>query len=275
MRISPIGIYGASSAAPSIPFKVGMPGEPPPVHVPAGMDIRRRVMRDLGIEILDSDVKFEKAELLIVEAVLKDIKKRKREHLRGVKEIVKNKELKVRLLNGALIHAGGAYVAEQKRVYIFDELPEEKIPEVLIHEVGHAVNHFNLSFETFKDFVKNTGWSMTEMRSVFYDKNKYFQFGTKKLDIPDREWDKVWDRFSLNSLIKEQDVFGEIVLKLPHKTKYPWDENPLEKFAWAYEWFYEKNETFRKIAEEAKQEGDPTLAQAYSFMEKEVFGQET
>ncbi len=271
MTISRIGAVGTSPVNASLPFRVGMPGEPVPVHVPAGIEIRQRVLRDFGIEVLDSDVKFSKAELLVVEEVLKDIKKKKKNHLIGVKQIVKNKEIKVKLLKNALVHAEGAYVAEEKRVYLFDGIAPEMIPEVLVHEVGHAVNHFNLAFSRFMDFVKNGGWNMTEMRRMFFSGNRMYQFGVKKLDVPHKEWETVWDRFSLNSLSKEQDVFGEIFIELPDKTKAPWDKNPLEKFAWAYEWFYDKREEFRSVAEKAARHGNTSLLEAYRFMEKEVF----
>jgi|GEM_PF-1206268 len=274
MEISRIGAYGASGVAASLPFKVGMPGSPVPAHIPEGIEIRRRVFRDFGIEILDSDVKFSKAELLVVEEVLRDIHKKKKRHLIGVKEIVKNKELQIRMLKGAQVHAGGAYSAEQKRVYLFDNLPPEQISEVLVHEVGHAVNYFNLSFKAFMKFVKESGWNMTEMRRVFFGANKYYQFGIRKLEVPESDWEKVWDRFSLNSLAKEQDAFGELYLTLEGKTGLPWDKNPLEKFAWAYEWYYGKNEAFKKIARRAYERGDATLEKAYEFMENEVFAED-
>lgn len=274
MEISRIGSVGASPVSSALPFRVGMPGEKAPVHAPAGIEVRQRIFRDFGIEVLDSDVKFSKADLLIIERVLKDLRKKKRNHLLGVKEIVRNKEIRIRLLNNALIHAGGAYVAEQKRIYLFDELPQEEIPEVLIHEIGHAVNHFNLSFERFMSFVKQSGWNMTEMRRVFFNDNRMYQFGVKPLQVPKDKWESVWDRFSLNSLSKEQDAYGEIFIKLPRKSDAPWDKNPLEKFAWAYEWFFDKRDKFKQIAEQAKEEGDPTLSETFEFMEKEVFGEE-
>lgn len=272
MTIAGISAVGASPVYSTRPFNIGMPGEKPPAHIPEGVEIRRRVFKDFGIEILDSDVKFSGAELLVIEKVLNDLKKKKKNHLIGVKEIVKNKEIKIKLLNNALIHAGGAYVAEQKRIYLFDQIKQEEIPEVLVHEIGHAVNHFNVSFERFMTFVRESGWNMTEMRRVFFNDNKLYQFGTKQIDVPKDKWGTVWDRFSLNSLSREQDALGEIFISLPKKTKYPWDKNPLEKFAWAYEWFYNKKDAFQKIAEKAYEEsGDETLEKAYEFMEKEVF----
>jgi hypothetical protein len=280
MEISPIGAVSAGrqamasspvSASPA--FKIGMPGENMPVHMPEGIEVRQAILRDFGIQVLDSDVRFSKAELLVVEEVLKDIKKKKHRHLIGVKEIVKNKSIKVSLLKGALVHAGGGYVAEQKRVYIFDDLPPEMIPEVLVHEIGHAVNHFNLSFERFMEFIKENGWNMQEMRSVFFNDNKLYQFGIRKIDVPENKWGNLWDRFSMNSLAKEQDVFGEVILQLPGKSKDPWDKNPLEKFAWAYEWYYNKRDAFKQIADRSFEEtGDQTLEKTYEFMEKEVFG---
>ncbi len=273
MSISPIGVYSSSSATASLPFKVGMPGAAMPSHIPSALAARRRIMYNYGIQVLDSDVKFSGAEVLVIEKVLKDVKKKKREHLIGVKEIVKNKEIMISLLKGALVHAGGAYVAEQKRVYIFDELPVSGIPEVLIHEIGHAVNHFNLSFGRFMDFVSKSGWNMTEVRRIFLKGNIYYQFGVNPIEVPADKWGSVWDRFSMNSLMKEQDVFGEFILQLPRKKDAPWDENPLESFAWTYEWFYDKPDVFKKIAYDAEQKGDPTLRMAYEFMEKEVFGE--
>lgn len=271
MEISRIGAYGVNAPTQPLPFKVGMPGEKPPEHVPAGMEVRRRIFKEFDIQVLDSDVKFTKHDLLIVEEVLHDVKKRKKRHLIGVKEIVKNKEMKIRLLNAALIHAGGAYVPEEKRVYLFDELKPDEIREVLIHEIGHAVNYYNLPFENFMHFVSENGWQMTEMRPVFYSDNKFYQFGTKKIELAKDKWDSVWRRFSLNSLAKEQDVLGQIFLNLPKKSKYPWDKNPLEKFAWAYEWFYNKKEAFQKIAQESFEDGNPALKKIYDFMDSKVF----
>ena len=116
---------------------------------------------------------------------------------------------------------------------------------------------------------------MTEMRKTFFNGNKFYQFGIKKQDIPKEKWEDVWNRFSLNSLSQEQDVFGEILLKMPKKSQAPWDKNPLEKFAWAYEWYYNKNEAFKEIAERIQEEtGDASLENAYEFMAKEVFGEE-
>lgn len=273
MSISSVGAYGANPASAALSFKVGMPGQKQPGHRVEGLADRGRIFREFGVQVLDSDVRFSRAELLVIEKVLNDLKKKKKKHLIGVREIVKNKSVRVRLLKNALIHAGGAYVAEQKRIYLFDDLPSEEIPEVLIHEIGHAVNHFNVSFARFMEFIQDTGWSMTEMRKVFFNDNRLYQFGVKPVDVPKEKWDTVWDRFSLNSLSKEQDVFGEILIDLPRKTDAPWDKNPLEKFAWSYEWFYNKNKAFKKIAEKAYQEkGDPSLIKAYEFMRNEVFG---
>lgn len=270
MEVSRIGAYGVSAPSRALPFKVGMPGEKPPEHIPAGMEVRRRIYKDYGIQVLDSDVKFSKPDLLIVEEVLREFKRRKRNHLFGVKEIIKNKEIKIRLSN-AQIHAGGAYSPEEKRIYLFDEINEKEIPEVLVHEIGHAVNYYSLPFEKFMEFVKDNGWRMTEMRPVYYNDNKYFQFGTKKIEVPGEKWDSVWNRFSLNSIAKEQDVFGQIFIDLPQKTNYPWDKNPLEKFAWAYEWFYNKKDAFEKIANAADKAGRKDLKKIYEFMDKKVF----
>ncbi len=273
MSISAIGPYSTGAPSAALSFKVGMPGQKQPTHTVEGMSDRGRIYKDHGVKVLDSDVRFSRAELLVIEKVLNDLKKKKKQqHLLGVKEIVKNKSVRVRLLKNALVHAGGAYVAEQKRVYLFDDLSPEEIPEVLIHEIGHAVNHFNLSFARFMEFIQDTGWNMTEMRRVFFNDNKLYQFGIKPVEVPKEKWDSVWDRFSLNSLSKEQDVFGEILIELPKKSEAPWDKNPLEKFAWSYEWFYNKNKAFKKIAEKAyREKGDPSLKKAYEFMQNEVF----
>jgi len=272
MSISQVNVYSANPSSAALSYKVGMPGEKMPTHTVEALAERGRIYRDFGIKVLDSDVKFSKAEVLVIEKVLNDLKKRKQKHLIGVKEIVKNKSNRIRLLKNALIHAGGAYVAEQKRIYLFDDLEIGEIPEVLIHEIGHAVNHFNVSFARFMEFVQDTGWRMKEMRPVFYSGNKMYQFGIKPIEVPKEKWHTVWDRFSLNSLSKDQDVFGEILLELSKKSSGPWDKNPLEKFAWAYEWFYNKNKAFKRLAERTYLEkGDISLKNAYEFMQNEVF----
>ena len=271
-EIQPIGPYSINSMPMALPSRVGVKGEPAPIVIPAGMQIRRKVAQEFGIEILDSDVKFAGAECAVIADVLKEIKKRKQQHLIGVRQIVKNREYRVRLLNSAMVHAGGAYDSEKKRVYIFDEVPLEGIPEVLIHEVGHAVSHFNLEFTQFMDFVKTSGYNMVEFRKYFINDNRYHQIGTKKIDIPDEKWTAVYERFSMQSLSKSEDVFGEIVLEAGRKKRFPWDENPLEKFAWAYEWYVNRSDEFLKLAKHAADRGDKTWLGDYEFLQKNVFG---
>lgn len=101
---------------------------PDAVPIPEGMPIRKRVSSEFGIEILDTDVKFITPELLVIEDVLKKFKKRKqKQHLIGVKQVVKNKEGRIRLLK-TLVHAGGAYDSDNKRIYLFDNLTLKEIP---------------------------------------------------------------------------------------------------------------------------------------------------
>lgn len=247
---------------------------PDEIPVPEGMPIRNRVSMEFGIEIMDTDVRFISAELLVIEECLKDFKKKKRRHhLIGVKQIVKNQEQRVRLLK-TLVHAGGAYDSDNKRVYLFDNLKLEEIPEVLTHEIGHAVNHFNLEFSKFMTFIGDSGFNMIEFRKYYANGNTMYQIATKKVEIPKEKWQDVSQRFSLKSLIRNADVFGEIIVDNGKKDKKPWDENPLEKFAWAYEWFIDKNREFRELAERSAEEGDRTWLNDYRFLEDEIFKQE-
>jgi hypothetical protein len=247
---------------------------PDAVPIPDGIPIRKRVSREFGIDILDTDVKFTAPELLVVEEILEQFKRRKRRHhLIGVKQIVKNREARVRLMK-TLVHAGGAYDSENKRVYLFDNLELKDIPEVLTHEIGHAVNHFNLEFAKFMTFIADSGYNMVEFRKYFAPGNKLYQIATRKIDIPKKAWKDLLDRFSLKSLAKNEDVFGEIILDNGKRRKQPWDENPLEKFAWAYEWYADRNEEFKVLAQKSAEDGDYSWLKDYEFLANEVFKEE-
>jgi len=247
---------------------------PDAVPMPDGVPVRKRISKEFGIDIFDTDVRFITPELLVIEEVLEQYKRRKRKHhLIGVKQIVKNREARVRLLK-TLVHAGGAYDSDNKRVYLFDNLELKDIPEVLTHEIGHAVNHFNLEFNKFMDFVADSGYNMVEFRKFFSPVNRLYQIAMKKVDVPKSKWGGLIERFSLRSLAKNEDVFGEIVIDNGVRKKQPWDENPLEKFAWAYEWFADKNDEFKKLAEKYAQDGDVTWLKDYEFLAKEIFREE-
>ena len=275
MEISPLSNVGVNQVGVTLPYRLGTIDQAKQVPIPEGMQIRKRVSKEFGIDIMDTDVRFALPEVAIIEAALKEIKKRNRAHLIGVRQIVKNKEGRVRLEEARNVSAGGAYVAEHKRVYIFDTVPAKNMPEVLIHEIGHAVNYFNLQFSQFMDFIKDSGYNMIEFRKFFIPGNKLYQIGGKMVEVPHDAWKDIEDRFSLNSLVENRDVFGEIVLKPKRKPKYPWDENPLERFAWAYEWFIMKNPEFRKLAEAAAARGDATWLKEFEFIKGTVFGDET
>lgn len=247
---------------------------PDAVPIPEGVPIRKRISAEFGIDILDTDVKFITCELLIIEETLKEFKKRKRKrHLIGVKQVVKNKEMRVRMLK-TLVHAGGAYDSDNKRIYLFDNLELKDIAEVLTHEIGHAVNHFNLELAKFMQFIAVSGYNMVEFRKYFAQGNAFYQMATKKVNVPKDKWEGLFDRFSLRSLAKNEDVFGEIIVENGKRKKHPWDENPLEKFAWAYEWFVDKNEEFRRLAKKSADDGDYSWLKNYEFLANEVFKEE-
>ncbi len=272
--INPINSLGIPQIGITLPYRLGSVDQAKQVPIPEGMQIRKRVSKEFGIDIMDTDSRFLLPEVAVIEETLKEIKKRKNTHLMGVKQIVKNKEGRVRLENARHVSAGGAYDPDHKRVYIFDNVPEPDIPEVLIHEVGHAVNYFNLEFMKFMTFIKDSGYNMIEFRKFFIPGNGLYQFGAKMVDVPKEKWEDLAERFSLNSLIDNKDVFGEILLKPGRKPKYPWEENPLERFAWAYEWFVMKNPEFKKLADQAAHRGDGTWKADFEFIKDEVFGKE-
>ena len=245
-----------------------------PIPIPDGIILRKKIAKEYGIEVLDSDVKFSGAEVAVIAETLEEIKKMKKRHLIGVRQIIKNKEQRIRLLSGLRIDAGGAYDSDSKRVYIFDNVPMEDISEVLTHEIGHAVSHFNLEFEEFMDFVKDSGYNMMEFRKYFIPGNDMYNIGMKKMVVPKDRWEELLNRFSMKTLIKSQDMFGELILELNRKKRYPWDENPLEAFAWAYEWYVNRNPEFRNAAYRAAEHGDSTFLRDYEFMENKVFDEE-
>lgn len=272
MEINPIREYGVHNVGVTLPYRLGNVAQAKQVPIPEGMPIRKRVSRDFGIDIMDTDARFSIGEVATIEETLREIKRRKKAHLIGVKQIVRNKETRVRLEEAKHVSAGGAYVPDKKRVYIFDSVPEKEIPEVLTHEIGHAVNYFNLEFSKFMEFVADSGYNMVEFRRFFAPGNALHQFAAKMIEIPREKWRDVAERFSLNSMIENRDVFGEITLKPGRKPRFPWEENPLERFAWAYEWFVNKNVKFRKLAEAAALRGDSTWLADFEFIKDEVFG---
>jgi hypothetical protein len=257
---------------PSQPQEVRQLGRPPQKEkLVEAQQIRNRIAKEFGILVADGDVRFTGAEVQAIDETLKKIRRRKRKHLIGVKEIIKSRRGRIKLLEAASIHAGGAYVPEKRRIYIFDEVPEKNIGEVLTHEVGHAVNYYNLAFSKFMEFVQEGGWNIIEFRPIFIAQNKFFQFSYKRIDTPQEEWANVWGRFTLDSLARGQDVEGAFVVELDKRQKMPWDKNPLERFAWAYEWFVNHPEEFNKLAQKAKKLGDETWEKELEFIKEEVF----
>jgi hypothetical protein len=239
--------------------------------IPEGMKIRQRISEEFDIKVLDSDAKFGMTELFMIEEVLQDYKRRKRKrHLVGVKNIVKNRGARERLLKTD-VRATGAYENETRTIYLFDNLKPEDIREVLTHEIGHAFNHYNLEFDKFIEYIANSGYNMVEYRKYYKEGNAFYQIAAKRVELPKEKWKTASDRFSMNSLIKNSDVFGEIFLDTGQKTGNPWDENPLEKFAWSYEWYVDKKEEFRAFAARASGSGDNSWLNGYDFLEKEVF----
>ncbi|MCX5750348.1 MAG: hypothetical protein NT099_01555 [Candidatus Saganbacteria bacterium] len=265
------GGYNISNAQIGVPTRVMQNAAVPEMVVPDGFEIRKRIWQEFQIQVLDSDVKFSGAECQAIEESLKEIKKKKKEHLIGVLQVVKNQEQRVRLQAGLHIHAGGAYDPENKRVLIFDNLKEEEYREVIVHEVGHAVSYFNMEFEQFMRFVSGSGYKMFEMRKYYVPGSQFFQIALKKVELPPEEWDKVMERFSMNTLTKNQDIFGEIIVELGRKKQNPWDENPLEQFAWAYEWYMNKNKQFLATALQRAEIGDQAWLNDYAFMREEIF----
>ncbi|MFA4858434.1 MAG: hypothetical protein WC901_01080 [Candidatus Margulisiibacteriota bacterium] len=267
----PFALTNIATSLPSMPL---VQTEPPPQVVPSAVFQRKKIKREYGIDVLDSDVKFSVDDVDVIGQTLEEIKKKKKQHLIGVKKIIKNQKHRLTIKKALMVSAGGAYDADNKTVYIFDNVPPEGIPEVLTHEIGHAVSHFNLEFEKFMQFVKESGYNMQEFRRYFVPGNQFYQFGTKKVKIAPDQWGALLDRFSMKTLAKSQDIFGEIILELSRRPKAPWDENPLESFAWAYEWYLNQNDKFRHMAEVAAERGDPSYLGRFEFMDDEIFAED-
>lgn len=243
-----------------------------PFVPPDALEIRQKVFKDYGIKIIDSDVKFNRAEVEVINETLEKIAQKYRQHLRGVKEIVKNKKQRVKLKK-KFIHAGGAYDEANRRVYLFDNLEDgAEMEKVLTHEIGHAVNYYNLLFDKFMEFVKINDWQAVEFRPIFNPDNEFYSFGLRKIMVPPEELGKVWPVFSLNSLAENRDTSGSIVLEPRPESTWtpgPWSKNPLEQFATLYELFMNERQTFKKLTKK-----DPTLARDWDFLKTEVFSKE-
>lgn len=243
-----------------------------PFVPPDALEIRQKIFKDYGIRVIDSDVKFNRGEVQVINETLDKIAQKYRQHLRGVKEIVKNKKQRVKLKK-KFIHAGGAYDEANRRVYLFDNLEDaDELEKVLIHEIGHAVNYYNLLFAKFMEFVKINDWQAVEFRPVFNPDNEYYSFSLKKIMVPPEELGKVWPVFSLNSLAENRDTSGSIVLEARPSSTWmpgPWSKNPLEQFATLYELFMNERKTFKEFARK-----DPIIAKDWNFFRKEVFAKE-
>ena len=271
--IPPVGIpFGALGK------KIGKPDDIEGSRSPEAIIVRKRIAKEFGIEVIDSDVRFAAAEVGIIEETLREIKRRKEQHLIGVRKIVKNRKQRIRLIQSADLHAYGAYDPNQKTIFLFDKTPQDMIPEVVTHEVGHAVHYFNMEFQKFMEFVALCGYNMTEFRKFFIPGNKYYQMGSTRRPVPLDQWGSVLNRFSMTSLSKNSDIFGDIHLEKSGKrtadrsSQPPWEANPLEQFAWAYEWYHRRADDFAQMADVAERAGDPTWKNRLNFLEEEIFG---
>lgn len=238
---------------------------------PDGLDVRLRVLEKYGVKIMDSDSRFSRGELVVIEDTLEKISKKEWSHLKGVKAIIKNRKSRL-TLKKRMIHAGGAYDENTRTIYLFDNLKsEEAIEKVLTHEIGHAVNYYNLLFEKFMEFVRINEWEITELRQTFDARNTYYNFVLKRKVIEPPSWANVWQYFTLNSLAERKDTSGELFL-MP-KPGSIWKDsvaqkNPLEQFATIYE-MYLTEPAFLKAAAERSE----IIRKDYNFFKREVFGE--
>lgn len=282
MAINPIqpgAIPPAAIPFGPLPKKIGKPDDISKSKSPSAIRTRKRIAQEYGVEVLDTDVHFSGAEVEAIEETLKEIKGRKRQHLIGVRRIVKNRKERIKLIQSADLHAFGAYEPNQKTIFLFDNINEHMVPEVVTHEVGHAVHYFNMEFHKFMEFVALCGYNMTEFRKFFVPGNEYYQFGVLPKSVPLDQWPAVMSRFSMTSLSHNSDIFGDIHVEKPgmahRKNRPPWEANPLEQFAWAYEWFHRRAEDFEQMADVAEKAGDPTWKNRWKFLQKEIFGEES
>ena len=214
-----------------VPQKMGKPDEIEKQRSAAAIRIRKRIAKEFGIEVLDTDVRFAAAEVMAIEETLKEIRRKKESHLIGVRRIVKNRKGRIKLIASADLHAYGAYDPDHKTIFLFDNVTPEKVPEVVTHEIGHAVHYFNMEFQKFMEFVATCGYNMVEFRKFFIPGNKFYQIGAAPRQIPLAQWGALLNRFSMTSLSKNADVFGEIILQKGSSRRSgsspPWEANPL------------------------------------------------
>jgi hypothetical protein len=240
-----------------------------PVVPPAGLDVRLKILEKYGIKVMDSDVSFSRGELVIIEETLEKISKREWSHLKGVKKIIKNKKSRV-ALKKRQIHAEGAYDEATRTIYIFDGLKDEaELEKVLTHEIGHAVNYYNLLFEKFMEFVRINSWNIVEFRQIFIPGNALFNIATQKRVLTTTQWRNVWNYFTLNSLAERKDTSGELFLEPKEDSVWkdmPAQKNPLEQFATFYEIYLTDNEFLKKASEK-----NEIIQKDYQFFEREVF----
>lgn len=271
MSIDSLTGVRSSVTSPMLQFYSQVTPVQKPVVPPAGLDIRLKILEKYGIKIMDSDVRFSRGELVIIEETLEKIAKKEWSHLKGVKNIVKNRKSRVRLKK-RMIHANGAYDENTKSIYIFDNVATaEELEKVITHEVGHAVNYYNLLFEKFMEFVRINDWEIAEFRQAFFPQNTLFNLGYKKKPLAQNEWRQIWQYFTLNTLAELKDTSGELFLSL--KNKSVWEnsvasKNPLEQFATIYEIYLTEPDYIKKAAEL-----NETIKKDYNFFKTEVFGE--
>lgn len=263
------GVRGSITGA-ALQFYTQVTPVQKPVVPPAGLDKRLKILEKYGISVMDSDVKFSRGELVIIEETLEKISKREWSHLKGVKKIIKNQKSRV-VLKKRQIHAEGAYDEASRTIYVFDNLKDEaELEKVLTHEIGHAVNYYNLLFEKFMEFVRMNGWDIVEFRQTFDPANSLFNPVVQKKLIEPNQWRNLWNYFTLNSLAERKDTSGELLLE--PRVDSVWknmaaSKNPLEQFATFYEIYLTDNEFLREAARR-----NETIEKDYNFFEKEVFG---
>ncbi len=193
------------------------------------------------IKVRNSDISFSEEELRLLTYVLGSLPK---EHLSGVKTIVKNKSIQLNMENmpesifakRAHNRVYGAYDNITQRVLIFELDNPEQIVSVVKHEVGHAVHSNNMSFDEFFQFTLKSGWDVVHHEQTFLGDNNMYNIGMQRIKLSKEEAFAQKHNFDLDSMKSKQSKYGKYSLVPPVKKQHLYAySNPCETFAAYYE----------------------------------------
>lgn len=203
--------------------------------------LAKEIEEKFKIKVFNSDIPFSEEELKLLSYTLSQLP---REHLKGVKTIVKNKGIQMNMDTMpesifAKRHQSrvyGAYDKTNQRILVFDLDKVDQIVPVVKHEIGHAVHTFNMTFDEFFQFTLKSGWDVVHYEQTFLNGNSIYNIGMQQIKLSKQEAYEQRHNFDLDSIKGKQSKYGKYFLVAPvdKQLLYAYS-NPCETFASYYE----------------------------------------